>query len=193
MCCRNGPKKKERNKQTKKPKTIKLHCLQGCRVESTIKRPVCQAEEKERTIIITDTLSASFFFFWGRHSQHAEVPRVGVELELQLPAYTTATATWIRAASVTYTTAHSKARSLIHWARPEIKSAPMRILDRFVSAAPQQELQKIVILKTIFIILKLCSLLEVKDRSKSKKVEDNTDPTKQGICGVKKECPTYGA
>ena len=31
--------------------------------------------------------------FLGLHSQHVEVPGLGVELELQLPAYTTATAT----------------------------------------------------------------------------------------------------
>ena len=36
-----------------------------------------------------------------------EIPRLGVELGLQLPAYTTATATPVRTASVTYTTAHS--------------------------------------------------------------------------------------
>ena len=40
----------------------------------------------------------SFFFFFpnlsGLHSQHIEVPKLGVELELQLLAYTTATATW---------------------------------------------------------------------------------------------------
>ena len=36
-----------------------------------------------------------FFFFWllGPHLQHMEVPRLGVESELQLLAYTTATAT----------------------------------------------------------------------------------------------------
>ena len=34
----------------------------------------------------------SFFFFLGLHLQCMEVPRLGVELELQLPAYTTATA-----------------------------------------------------------------------------------------------------
>ena len=34
----------------------------------------------------------SFFFFLGPYLQHMEVPRLGVELELQLPAYTTATA-----------------------------------------------------------------------------------------------------
>ena len=39
-----------------------------------------------------------FFFFFslcfvGQHSQHMEIPRLGVESELQLPAYTIATAT----------------------------------------------------------------------------------------------------
>ena len=33
-----------------------------------------------------------FFFLLGPHLQHAEVPRPGVELELQLPACPTATA-----------------------------------------------------------------------------------------------------
>ena len=33
-----------------------------------------------------------FFVFLGLHPWHMEVPRLGVELELQLPAYTTATA-----------------------------------------------------------------------------------------------------
>ena len=32
-------------------------------------------------------------FFLGLHQQHMEFPRLGVESELQLPAYTTATAT----------------------------------------------------------------------------------------------------
>ena len=34
-----------------------------------------------------------FFVFLGLHLQHMEVPRLGIELELQPPAYTTATAT----------------------------------------------------------------------------------------------------
>ena len=33
-----------------------------------------------------------FFVFLGPHLQHTEVPRLGVESEVQLPAYTTATA-----------------------------------------------------------------------------------------------------
>ena len=35
----------------------------------------------------------NLFFFLGCHPQHMEVPRLGVESELQLLAYTTATAT----------------------------------------------------------------------------------------------------
>ena len=34
-----------------------------------------------------------FFSFLGLHPQHMEVPTLGVESELQLPAYVTATAT----------------------------------------------------------------------------------------------------
>ena len=44
--------------------------------------------------------------------QHKVVPRLGVKSELQLLAYTTATATWDQAASAIYTTAHGKAGSL---------------------------------------------------------------------------------
>ena len=35
-----------------------------------------------------------FIRLLGPHTQHVKVPRLGVESELQLPAYTTATATW---------------------------------------------------------------------------------------------------
>ena len=34
-----------------------------------------------------------FFVFLGPHPQHMDVPRLGVKSELQLPAYTTTTAT----------------------------------------------------------------------------------------------------
>ena len=39
------------------------------------------------------SLQVHGLFFLGPHLQHMEVPRLGVESELQLPAYTTATAT----------------------------------------------------------------------------------------------------
>ena len=48
-------------------------------------------------IIMGFTQTTSFFFlsfvFLGPHPRHREVPRLGVQSELQLPAYTTATAT----------------------------------------------------------------------------------------------------
>ena len=49
-------------------------------------------EERE---IIYNPVSFFFFFFvfLGQHPWHMEVPTLGVELEIQLPAYTTATAT----------------------------------------------------------------------------------------------------
>ena len=39
------------------------------------------------------TLTIPFLFFLGLYLRHVEVPRLGVESELQLPAHTTATAT----------------------------------------------------------------------------------------------------
>ena len=68
-----------------------------------------------------------------------EGPRLRVKSELQLPAYTTATAA-PGAMSVTYTTAHSNAWSLTHWARPGMEPLSSWALVRFVSAAPQGEL-----------------------------------------------------
>ena len=62
-----------------------------------------------------------------------EVPRLGVESELQLPAYTRATATPDPAASATYTTAHGNAGYLTHWERPLIKPATSWFLVRFVN------------------------------------------------------------
>ena len=71
---------------------------------------------------LLDWLIYSFIFVsLGPHLQHMEVPRLGVELKLQLQAYTTA---------------HCNAGSLTHWARPGIEPASSWILVRFVSAEP---------------------------------------------------------
>ena len=74
------------------------------------------------------------------HSQHMEIPRLGVELELQLPAYTTATAT----------PDPNRACDLHHnsWqcripnprGRPGIEPKTSWFLVGFVSAVPQREL-----------------------------------------------------
>ena len=41
------------------------------------------------SLLVQDSFS-NFFFFWGHHMWHMEIPRLGVKLELQLPATTTA-------------------------------------------------------------------------------------------------------
>jgi len=85
-----------------------------------------------------------FFFFFSRlYPPHMEVPRLGVESELQLPAYTTATQHQIGAASAACTTAHSNTGSLTHWARSEIKPTSSWILVGFIFSKPQWELPDI--------------------------------------------------
>ena len=85
-----------------------------------------------------------FFFFWflGLHLQHIEVPPqagcwIGTAAAILQPQQHR-----IWAASVTYTTARSKAGSLTHWTRPGIKPASTSswILVGFVTAEPQREL-----------------------------------------------------
>ena len=75
--------------------------------------------------------------FLRPHLLHMKVPRLGVESELQLQAYTTATAAPNPALSATYTTAHNHARSLTHRVRPGIEPASSWILVRLVTAEPQ--------------------------------------------------------
>ena len=81
-----------------------------------------------------------FAFFSGLHLQHMEIHRLGVESELWLLAYTTATQRQIRVVSATHTTSHSNAGSLTHRAGPGIEPTTSWFIVGFVSAAPQQEL-----------------------------------------------------
>ena len=63
-----------------------------------------------------------FFAFFRAVLWHTEVPRLGVESELQLPACTTTPQQCqIQATCVTYTTADGHARSLTHWTRSGIE------------------------------------------------------------------------
>ena len=66
-----------------------------------------------------------------------EVPRLGVESELQLPAYATATAMTDQATSVTYITAHGNTGSSTYLVMPGIERASSWILVRFISTEPQ--------------------------------------------------------
>ena len=49
-------------------------------------------EGKLKSVFVFFLFFLFFFFFLGPHSRHMEVPRLGAALQLQLPAYTTATA-----------------------------------------------------------------------------------------------------
>ena len=80
--------------------------------------------------------------FLGPHLWHMEVPRLGVQSELQLPAYTTATAMPDPSRVCNLQTAHGNARFLTHWTRAQIEPSTSWFLVRFISTLPQQELPK---------------------------------------------------
>ena len=83
--------------------------------------------------------SWDFFFFLLFRAM--EVPRLGIELELQLLAYTTATARPDPSCIWTHTTTHGNAGSPTHWVRPGIKPTSSWILVGLITAEPQQEFQ----------------------------------------------------
>ena len=70
-----------------------------------------------------------------------EVPRLGTELELLLPAYSRATATRIPAVSATYTTDHGNAGNLTHLVEARDQTHNLMVPSGFVSAAPRWELR----------------------------------------------------
>ena len=71
---------------------------------------------------------------------HMEVPRLGVESELQPLAYTTATGMPDPSLICNLPTTHGNARSLTHCARPEIEPVSSWILVGCVTAEPGREL-----------------------------------------------------
>ena len=88
--------------------------------------------------------------FLGLRVWHVEVPRLGVKLEIQLLAYTTATAMWdLGRVCNLYHSSHNVG-SLTHWVRPRIEPTSSWILVRFVSTAPQKELLCFPILFSVF-------------------------------------------
>ena len=74
-----------------------------------------------------------FFVFLGLHLQHMEVPRLGVQLETELLAYTTATAMLDLSCICDLCHSFWNARSLTHRARSGIKLASSWILVRFLT------------------------------------------------------------
>ena len=79
-----------------------------------------------------------FFFFFGLHPWHMEVPRLGVECELQLPAYATATAK--PDPSHVCNLYHSSQQcQILNPLRPGMESPSSWILVRFISNEPWRE------------------------------------------------------
>ena len=70
-------------------------------------------------------------------------------MELQLPDYATATATWDPSQVCDLPTAHSNARSLTHWARPVIKPHPHGSSLGLLTAEPQREHHQSTFLKAL--------------------------------------------
>ena len=79
------------------------------------------------------------FFFLGLNPRHMEILRLGVESELQLPAYTTATATpdLSHGCDLYHSSRqHQILNPLSGGVRPGIEPETSWLLVRFVSAAP---------------------------------------------------------
>ena len=79
-----------------------------------------------------------FFFLFRPNLRHMEIPRLGVEAELQLPAYTQQHRIW--AALSAYNHSSPQARASTHWVRLGIQPATSWFLVGLISTAPQWEL-----------------------------------------------------
>ena len=104
-----------------------------------------------------------FFFFLGPHPRHVELPRLGVELELQLPAYPQP-----QDPSHVCNLHHSSRQRWIptHWARPGIEPTSTWILVGFVSTVPQHP-------ANIFsVLLLLGDIVLLKPWTKAKRLMD---------------------
>ena len=86
-----------------------------------------------RSVVSISCLYFFFFFFLlGLHLRHMEVPRVGIESELQPPAYTTATA--MPDLSHVFNLHHSSQQCwILNWARPGMEPKSSQRLCRVLN------------------------------------------------------------
>ena len=82
-----------------------------------------------------------FFLLFRATQQHMAVPRLGSNQSFSCGSMPQLQQHRIQAVSLTYTTAHSNARSLTRWARSRIKPESSQILVGFVTTEPWWELQ----------------------------------------------------
>ena len=86
---------------------------------------------------------AHFFFLFfslGSCLPHMEVPRLGVELELQLPAYATATATWDPSYVCNLHHSSQQCQILNPLSKTKDRTCNLMVPSWIVSAEPQREL-----------------------------------------------------
>ena len=84
-----------------------------CALKSTVKSDVCG--------LLTVEIFFFFFFSLWPHLRHMKVPRLGVTSELQLPAYTTATAMWDPGYICDLHHSSQQCQILNHWMWPGIE------------------------------------------------------------------------
>ena len=93
---RERPKKWQTDQKKKKKGFIEIVLIYKVTIISAVQQRVSVTHV--RMFILFQILSPNrfffSFFFLGPQVRHVEVPKLGVELELQLPACITATATW---------------------------------------------------------------------------------------------------
>ena len=100
-----------------------------------------------------------FFSFLGLHPQHMEVPRLGVKLELQLPAYATAMGDLSLVCDLHHSSLQHQILHPLSEARDWTQSS--WILVGLVTAEPKQELQVVLFLVfwgTSILFLKAASI-----------------------------------
>ena len=98
-------------------------------------------------------LTLFFLSFLGPRLLHMEVPRLGVELKLYLPAYTTARAIWDPSRNCKLHHSWWQRRLLYPWARPRIEPTSSWILVGFVNAEPWWELLWLTVFKRKKIVI----------------------------------------
>ena len=112
-----------------------------------ILRPWMQPKKSQLSLV------CSFFVFLGPQSQNMEIPRRGVESELQLLAYTTATA--MPDPSHICNLPHSSwLRYLTHWMRPGIEPESAWTLVGFINHWAMMETPPCVFLCILYVMWK---------------------------------------
>ena len=123
------------------------HFYSYVKILKSFRENMCKIQARFFSFVLGFCFLSFFFFFsfLGLLPWHMEVPRLGVESELQLPAYTIATA--VQDPSRIYDLHHSSQQCQFpsHWARAGIEPESSWITVRFISTVPQRELHKLVL------------------------------------------------